>query len=292
MDPTYKKLGANIRALRKMYNETLDDLAYATGVEKTAVSMWENGKRIPPPRKIRVLSDHFLISEYALVYEDIKSTKPLQLPKELALKYIQYYFPLLSSNKALEDENFKKAYDIHTELYSYLQNIRLYELDYFIQQNFEKCLDCYCYAYDSEKEVVKPLAAANILGLLLLFTSTDEIFSWPYESPPAIDNLYAGNKGIPDYSDSEYVGLKTDSNVRDFTNKLMATLKNTPKLPPLSELADFYIMLSYMLNIKDNQLPRGVNLQIGTELCRTYYSLNNKYVARLVKVLRKEGNFK
>ena len=44
---TFYKLGANIRGLRKGYGETQLDLAMTIGVEKTAISNYELGERIP-----------------------------------------------------------------------------------------------------------------------------------------------------------------------------------------------------------------------------------------------------
>lgn len=54
-----KRLGANIRSLRKAYGETQEQLAEAIFVEKNTISNYENGKREPPRSDIDCYSRSF-----------------------------------------------------------------------------------------------------------------------------------------------------------------------------------------------------------------------------------------
>lgn len=52
-------IGKNLAALRKERGETVADVAAATGVCQSAISMYENGYRVPRDDVKKKLSRHF-----------------------------------------------------------------------------------------------------------------------------------------------------------------------------------------------------------------------------------------
>ena len=57
----YYKLGRNIRALRKINNESQEKLVEAVGLTKSAISNYENGIRIPEREQLRAIAKHYNI---------------------------------------------------------------------------------------------------------------------------------------------------------------------------------------------------------------------------------------
>lgn len=50
------KIKLDIKAIRKMFEITQDELAQRIGVEQSTVSMWETGKRAPSGIALRMLA--------------------------------------------------------------------------------------------------------------------------------------------------------------------------------------------------------------------------------------------
>lgn len=56
---TNSYLGLRLRYLRKQDDATQQQVADALGVQKSTVSMWENGKRFPDFERLEALADYF-----------------------------------------------------------------------------------------------------------------------------------------------------------------------------------------------------------------------------------------
>jgi transcriptional regulator with XRE-family HTH domain len=60
-------LGANIRAVRTMRRMTQRDLAQLLGVNKSAVSQYENGYRVPNVHRLSIIANVFDVTIDSLV---------------------------------------------------------------------------------------------------------------------------------------------------------------------------------------------------------------------------------
>ena len=102
--------GDALKTLRVARSLTQDQLASLTGVSKSAISMYENGKRFPDEKTLNLLSNFFQVDmNYLLGKKDNKivgivnlSDRPYITLRESAL---------LTSFEKLNDENKDKAFE-------------------------------------------------------------------------------------------------------------------------------------------------------------------------------------
>lgn len=99
-----------LKTLRSARSLTQDQLASLTGISKSAISMYENGKRFPDEKTLNLLSDFFQIDMNSLLGKngnkitgiiDI-SDRPYLTVREVAL---------LADFEKLSEENKDKAFD-------------------------------------------------------------------------------------------------------------------------------------------------------------------------------------
>ena len=79
-----ERLGANIRALRKAYGETQEELGVALSIEKNTVSYYENGKREPNKDMLTEIAKHFMVSVEELMTLFFSSSKAFKYMFSLA----------------------------------------------------------------------------------------------------------------------------------------------------------------------------------------------------------------
>jgi transcriptional regulator with XRE-family HTH domain len=61
------RFNEKLRALRKEHNMTQDELADKLGISRSAVGMYEQGRREPDFDKLKVLADYFSVSSDVLL---------------------------------------------------------------------------------------------------------------------------------------------------------------------------------------------------------------------------------
>lgn len=166
----YNIIGQNLRCLRKMYHESQSDLSNATGLQKTKISNWENGREEPGKESIRIICEHYRISIHELQYEIIKNTT---LPEKMqiidAAKELLKDLPITADKKSLKHDNFKKGYSFYKSALKNKQN----DIVKFICQwyNAFNYFDI-SYKQDSCIEGLK-----NAISLSCLFSSSNEFIS-------------------------------------------------------------------------------------------------------------------
>ena len=132
-----KQLGANIRSLRVAYGETQEQLGIAICVEKNTVSYYENGKREPNKEILAAIAIHYMVSVEELLHSDFTKIRKITVDKDAFWKNIDIILPIVSSERALKNENFKKAFDAHKDFYDELRKGCIDEID-----NVKVCIRC------------------------------------------------------------------------------------------------------------------------------------------------------
>lgn len=156
-----KKLGANIRSLRIAYGETQEQLGEAVFVEKNTVSYYENGKREPNKEILTAIANHFMVSVGELLQSDLTAIRSITVDKDAFWKNIEIILPIISSEKALKNKHFKKAFDAHKSFYEQLHKVSMDGID-----NVDVCIERYLEA--AEDDNIKAEAAANFIALWYL----------------------------------------------------------------------------------------------------------------------------
>ena len=62
MESCAEKLGAKIREIRRMKNETQQQLASAIGVVQQSVAAWESGRCMPNIESLTKMAEHYNVS--------------------------------------------------------------------------------------------------------------------------------------------------------------------------------------------------------------------------------------
>ncbi len=62
MESCAKMLGAKIREIRRMRNETQQKLGHAIGVAQQSVAAWEGGRSMPNAESLLKIAEHYGIS--------------------------------------------------------------------------------------------------------------------------------------------------------------------------------------------------------------------------------------
>lgn len=279
-----ERLGANIRALRKAYGETQEELGVALNVEKNTVSYYENGKREPNKDMLTEIAKHFMVSVEELMYCDLSDIGCIIVDNNAFWKNIDIILPIILSDEALENEHFKKAYKFHRAFYDELRKISMDGINHI-----DVCFDEYLEAYDNEK--IKPEAAANFLALwnimLMMIKTTPLIMK---TRPAALMQVAARDPKVRQIIDNPNPDLEKDAEeitagfgdpeMTELIDEMKTTVKRSYKW---ADLADYYLALQYIVNIVDNEMGWGFNRRLGMEMLNTFVSVGNVYAARFLK---------
>lgn len=152
----YKQIGKNIRSLRLYFGESQEQLGDVIKVSKTAITNYEKGNRELSQEKLTAIAKHFMITVDELMYMDLSKIGSFAANNEF-WKYIEIILPIVSSEKAKSNINFKTAFVKHQDGYSLLKKEDPKGLEMLIDS-----IDDYLIAYEDEKS--KTESAVNIIA--------------------------------------------------------------------------------------------------------------------------------
>ena len=277
------QLGINIRSLRKAYGETQEQLGEVLHVEKNTISSYETGMREPGKETVREIAKHYTISIEELLHSDLSSIGKIQIDKDAFLNSIDIIVPIVSSEKALKNTEFRTAYHTHKKFYNELKRGNMDNID-----DVDICLDGYSEALKDDEIAAE--SAGNIIGLKLLLVMMITTSATVLKDQPAgllqVARKDEKTRKILEDTDSS---LEKDAEeiLADFfaeeSADLVAKLQIVKDSKEWSDLGDYYLALQYVWNLVDNNLDRGFNQRIGIEMLNAFVSVNNIYAARFVK---------
>ena len=285
-----ERLGSNIRSLRRAYGETQEELGIILNVEKNAISNYEKGIRQPNNDLLGKMAEHFCITVEELLQSDLSSIGEIQYDNNAFLKEISTTLPIFSSEQAMKNETFCKAYKAHKKMYDLLSIGCLDEFD-----NIDICLEGYL---DCENIfTIRYESISNFISLyylIMLLFSSARVFN---NQSALLNKLAKKDKKVrkvvesidPSFiSESEeiYNLFLNDEELQEKLLEFKCTLKKSYKW---AELADYYLMLQYIWNIVDNDLSLEFNKRIGVEMLMNLITVKNKYAARLYINMLKAG---
>ena len=279
-----KKLGNNIRSLRIAYGETQEQLGEAIYVEKNTVSNYENGKREPDKKTLIAIANHFMVSEGELLHSNLTAIRTITVDKDAFWKNIDIILPIVSSEQALKNAHFKKAFDAHKAFYAQLHKVSMDGID-----NVDVCFDGYLEAVEDDD--IEAEAAANFIALWYLLMMSIKAAPVIMKNQPAALMQVAAReektrKVIENVNPSFEADAKAllreieDDGMQDMMSEMLTTVKRSKDW---SDLADYYLALQYIWNLVDNDLDWGFNRRIGTEMMGAFVTVKNIYAARFMK---------
>ena len=284
-------LGRNIRSLRNAYGQSLLDLALDIGVGVSAISQYENGKRIPERDILIKIAKHFKITENELLYSDYSNLRDLTTApvnnKAYTLAMVDKMLPILHSEEAEMDPDYKRAYELHLKLYEHLIQNTIVD-----EAQVDTCITSYETA--SKKGIRE--ATANILWWIILFG-----FVYSFVNPrllACIESLHGKETTMKevisaflyspeDEEDEVYIELQKEKANFIKENEVdllvnIALLKNSATYGPLG---DYYLALCYMFSLRNNDMSPEMNSSIGYEMMHIFRVLGNPYAKAFLSPL-------
>lgn len=277
-----KRLGKNIRALRTAYGETQERLSEAIGYSKNAVSNYENGIREPQQDTLTAIARHFSVSVEELLTSDFSNIDNITIAPDIFWERIDVLLPVACSDTALQNKNFKKAYDIHRKLFNQLKKSDMDGIG-----DITVCFNEYCEAYEDSNSKIE--SAANFTGLWFLFMlmiNTPNVIKERSAALVQAASRDARARRILENMDSsfekeakEIMDCINDSEMDEILTDFMITVKKSKEW---YELADYYIALQFVWGLADNELGVEINRRIGMEMMYAFAKVGNPYASQFI----------
>lgn len=279
-------LAKNIKSLRTAYGETQLELAMAIGIDSpNAIANYEKGERSPKPEIRKKIAAHFRITEDELLhtnFSNMRFSPNVFGNKDNMVEMALLMLPILTSEKALENDNFHRAYYAH---------MRAVEAMKSGKENNEVDVDiCFASYSDAYEKDGIPEAAANLLWWLLICEISFKN-QWMMKIAEALNGnsikhsellksyyLRDMSEEAGDLENSEI----THSEMDDFDKAIKEVLKELKQDAHFSSLADYYMALRYSFGCVENELTADMNRSIGYEMMRAFAELGNNYAKRFV----------
>lgn len=283
-----KRLGANIRSLRMAYGESQEKLGEAIYVEKNTVSNYESGKREPGRDTLTAIARHYMVSVEELLNSDYTHIGKIAFDNDVLLGSIDIIFPIVSSEKAMQNESFKRAFEVHKAFYDQLgqhetNDVGIDEDVRFYGYMTDVCINGYMTA--AENNGIKAEAAVNLVAMWYLLMIFLKKTPAALKNQPAALRLIAAKEVIEDIASFE-VGIKAvlrkidNDEMKEKITEMLTVIKRSKDW---SDLADYYLALQYVFDLADNNLDRGFNQRIGAEMMGVFASVKNIYAARYLR---------
>jgi transcriptional regulator with XRE-family HTH domain len=282
------KIGKNIRDIRKAHGETQSDLASAINVSETAAGNYETGARQPDMQTIQAIAEHYGFPVDRLLNEDFSQMdfKLSTLTWEKAMDVMAIQFPVICTDKAMQDPNFAEGYRRTQEIWSKVKEGQAGIMRSFIESAFQKYED----AIIDNNELVE--AVANTLWLTFLVYAL-----MPDDHSVKIGEAVLFGKSLKKDFVKSYV-LK-DANpiskenaenkrayVADSQETVIALIRILKEYDDYADLADYYMALRYVIGMVANDYSDDLNKTIGMEMLLSFAELGNKYVIRYFKAVK------
>jgi len=281
----YYTLQNNIKGLRMSMGESQSDLAAAIGVSAGTIGNYESGTRFPKPEVLIKLASHFQVTSDALLLDNLSSLPEMGnrvIKEDDYVSYMEKLFPLICTPSALENENFRRAYEIHKDFCDCL--IQSKDFD---DNKIELCMELYTSARN--EGIIE--GSANYLWWAM-FLGMAVVVCNPYlmENADLFNNKEVKWKDVinagllpkfgvdasPEY-DREHEETRL-AFLEEYENEILLNINLLKRSKSYSDLGDYYIVMQYLFNLVSNSNKRATNISIGFELMRYFRKFKNPYL--------------
>lgn len=268
------QLGRNIKHLREMHAETLDELGAVIHCAKSTVKGYENGSRKPDLQTLQDIASHYNKPVDELLHTDLTGLGELTLNMNSIsgmLDLINVMLPLCCSEAAMKNDNFKKGYELSQRLLDGFAKAEILPGNMIV-----RIFEAYLNAADESEE---PVAFANIMWCIFVWWTqiydTDQILS--------LQNKQLSKKlTFKDYmklrdTESSEIKEKRKAFVSDFEEVITGVLKALKTDLEWSDLADYYLALRYIVGMVDTDLSNEMNSSVGMQMMLSFMTLGNDH---------------
>ena len=282
------KIAKNIRDIRKAHGETQSDLAEAINVSEKAVGNYETGTRQPDMQTIQAIAEHYGFPVDRLLNEDFSQMdfKLSTLTWEKAMDVMAVQFPIICTDKAMQDSNFAEGYRRTQEIWSKVKEGQAGIMRSFIESAFQKYED----AIIDNNNLVEAVANTLWLTFLVYALMPDE------HSVKMGEAVLFGKSLKKDFvknyvlKDANPISKENAENKRayvaDSQETVIALIRILKESDEYADLADYYMALRYVIGMVANDYSDDLNKTIGMEMLLSFAELGNKYVIRYFKAVK------
>lgn len=277
-------IAKNIKFLRKKYNETQPELAKQLYIVQSRISDFEKGKPVPE-EIIKNIARHYRVTEHDLKYTDLAEYESItEIPKkELIFNMLKYLFPIIMTPQAIEDEDFKKGYDLYFDLTEGAQKGEKIEIS-----DLKNILISFRTAWKRNK--VLP-AIANYVGIILFITATFN------EREDALVNAIISERDL-DYLEVKKLYLRQMSNnnelkeiekdrqefFEDHEETVMSYIKILKETSDYYDLADYYLAIMHFVGFVESELDCQTNQRVAINILNQLCKIENKYAIQFASL--------
>ena len=268
-------LGKNIKQMRIMHGETLEEFETVIHASKSTVQGYESGRRVPDIATIKIIAEYYgktvdeLINNKLYEYAEFDPTKTVNMDEMIDV--FLHILPVVETDEACKNESFLKGItEIRNMMNSFRQCTEVKGLiiseivDYFISAVEDNIIE----------------AAANIIWCVFF------IWTQQYTDLEKMRKLQTRiNNGEIDLKELRYEyqkdAKKTLSKKKDFIceiDDLLIELISELKLTEQwSQLGDYYLALRYVLGLIDTEYSDEMNQVIGIQMLLAFAQVGNRY---------------
>ena len=286
----------NIISLAEMFCGNLDTAAERIGLTEEEISSI-NSDKIPISRELMdKLSNYFGLSPEMIMNNDLSDIE-FSFDPSVISRNIDVLFPLRSSEVALKNNVFAKAYKSHQIIFDAEKELHRLSEDE-LDKAINDCLECYD---DLESRIYPEEAWVNAISFYFYLVINAKIIEMiagcihhQERYPALMEKLMEVNPDIKIMIDElEKSGEIEDGTPfhdilsdPDFKKGMRRILMHLKRNPLWSDLTDYYICLMYAFGIVENNFSEQQNSEFGFELLHMYRSIGNKYAKKCISLIR------
>lgn len=229
-----------------------------------------------------------MISVGELLFEDYTNIGQVHVDKNRIWNNIDIFLPIVSSDKANQNQSFKESFEAHKEFYKQLRTISIEAYDSLDANHYiDICDDGYSDAIKDDRSKVE--ASVNYVAILFFIWFSMKTVPLISCQPAAFKQIAAKDVKVKRNFENTDPSLKIEANVilseieDDIENEIWDLLTTIKKSAEWAELADYYVALKYVWNLINNDLSWGFNQRIGVEMMISLVCLKNKYAIRFLR---------
>lgn len=266
------QLGRNIKHLREMHAETLDELGAVIHCAKSTVKGYENGSRKPDLQTLQAIGMHYNKTVDELMNTDLTDLGDLTLDLNSLsgmIQLINVIVPLYRSDKAMENDNFRKGYELAQRLLDGFSKAEVMSGN-IIVRIFESFITA---AEESES----PESVANLMWSIFIWWT--QMYD-PDQMLSLQNKMLSKKLTFKDYmklrdTEDAKTKEKRESFIKDFDETINVTLRALKSEQEWSDLADYYLALRYVVGMVDTELTYEMNSAVGMQMMLSFMTLGN-----------------
>ena len=290
----FNRLKYNIYYLRNIYGETRAQLAKAIGVSPSTIGNYENGIRFPERTELYLIAKHYKVTISKLLEGDFSNSfvETDWLINDVSNRELVFstLLPIVYTDEAKENPDFKEAFDLHCKIYRALCR----DDNDFAFLNIDKCTRLYQKAL--EDNIIE--ARANLLwwpmyrciGLSNINKEITDSIGLKSQDSTIGDMLRAVYLTTVDDLENDDFEEQKEEFIRSYLGTIITNiylLKNTHDLA-LCELADYYTAIAYKFNVMGHgRLTIELGNEIGEEMLLFCNFMKNPYAEKYYALFKK-----